>query len=148
RAAAARAAAARAADGGASRAARWRGWAAAPGCRSWRRQSAGGAASPSTPRRRAAAGGGRAGRPARRRSPRKGRSCRRPPAAQPHLGAPQVTRELAQPVALRREDEVVRARATQRGGDLLALLGGGLAEALPHSPAARVDVELAPGLRV
>ena len=56
--------------------------------------------------------------------------------------------QRAQPVALGGQHEVLGARAPQRRGDLLALGGGRLGEALAHAAAAGVDAQLAAGLGI
>ena len=125
---------------------RWRGWAAAPGCRTRRPRAGGG---PGSPRRRASRRGGapgRAGRRARgtsrassvgaRRRPLRPRRPRAP--GPPAAIAPWRTwsarrrcaGEVAQPVAVGREHEMVGAGPAQRGGDLLAVGRRGGLEAL------------------
>ena len=79
---------------------------------------------------------------ARAAAARAGRHARREPAAA------QEARELEQPVPARREHEVLRAGPAQLARDLVALGLGGAGEALAHAPLGRVDLKLAPGLRV
>ncbi len=64
------------------------------------------------------------------------------------VGAPQVGGEIAQPVAVGREHEVVGADAAERRGDLLPLGRRGGGEALAHAAPARVDHDLAAGLGI
>ncbi len=76
------------------------------------------------------------------------RAARRHRAAPHPVGAPQVGRQVVQPVAVGGEHEMVGARAPQRRGDLGAVGRGGGLEAAAHLAPARVDDDLAPGLGV
>ena len=102
-----------------------------------RRTPAGRAAGRATGSRRprpAPRAGRRAG-PARRSSP-----CPTPPA--------QEAGQRPQPVALGRERNVPHARGGERGDERAALVGGDGREPLAQAAIARVDAQLAPGLRI
>ena len=81
-------------------------------------------------------------------SPRAGRRARRAHALAASPPRRRKPASVEQPVAAGREHEVLGARAAQLARDLVALGRRGAGEALAHRAAGRVDLQLAPGLRV